>query len=173
MGNCDHVESVRNSVFWCLQLLAVGARDAHDFFYSHLYVGLFHEAQVSSLIFCAHLSCDRHQFKLGVILLTWFLWAERSLVRSPWWLCVHIHWHVQPQRDRKACQQYLHGPSLILVAIVYAALVAVCLSSKLARSFGYLIDFRWYLFNQVLPLFQGLNWDVAWWCYWRKFYCAE
>ncbi|KAH9553623.1 hypothetical protein CY35_08G021500 [Sphagnum magellanicum] len=27
-----------------LQLLAVGARDAHDFFYSHLYVGLFHEA---------------------------------------------------------------------------------------------------------------------------------
>ncbi|CAM6074708.1 unnamed protein product [Sphagnum tenellum] len=26
-------------------LLAVGARDAHDFFYSHLYVGLFHEAQ--------------------------------------------------------------------------------------------------------------------------------
>jgi hypothetical protein len=27
------------------ELLAVGARDAHDFFYSHLYVGLFHEAQ--------------------------------------------------------------------------------------------------------------------------------
>ncbi|KAH9553624.1 hypothetical protein CY35_08G021500 [Sphagnum magellanicum] len=26
------------------ELLAVGARDAHDFFYSHLYVGLFHEA---------------------------------------------------------------------------------------------------------------------------------
>jgi hypothetical protein len=86
-------------------------------------------------------------------------------------LCIHIHWHVQPHR--KACQQYLHGPWLILVAIVYAALIAVCLSSKLARSFGYLIDFRWCLFNQVLPLFQGLNWDVAWWGCWRTFYCAE
>lgn len=35
-----------------VQLLSLASANAHDFFYAHLYVGLFHEAEVRDFRFC-------------------------------------------------------------------------------------------------------------------------